>query len=67
MNQMSVLDKIMGVSEASELWGFSPDHIKKMCRDEDVNAVNIGNRWILEKHQKQPERKRERRGNEANT
>jgi len=56
---MSVLNKIMGVVEASEKWGFSPDHVKKMCRDGDVEATKIGKTWILEKEQETPKRKRE--------
>lgn len=55
---MGVLDKIMGVNEAAEKWGFSPDHVKKLCRDGDVYAVKIGKTWVIEKNQEKPKRKR---------
>jgi len=35
-----------------------PDHVKKMCRDGDVEATKIGKTWILEKEQNPPKRKR---------
>jgi len=53
-----VLDKIMGVNEAAEKWGFSPDHVKRLCRDGDVSAVKIGKVWVIEKNQEKPKRKR---------
>lgn len=51
---MSVLDQIMGVQEASQLWGLSPDHIKKLCRQRKVISRNIGNTWIIVKDQPNP-------------
>jgi excisionase family DNA binding protein len=53
----NVLDQIMGVNEAAELWGLSPDHVKRLCRDGDVNAVKIGKSWVLEKDQKNPKQR----------
>lgn len=51
---MSALDEIMGVVEASEKWGLSADHIKKLCRDGKVTAKKIGKTWILIKDQPNP-------------
>lgn len=56
---MDVLKQIMGVEEAGEMWGLSPDHVKKLCRDGVVEAVKIGKTWVLKKDQKNP-KKRER-------
>lgn len=51
---MNTLDKIMGVQEAAQLWGLSPDHVKRLCRDGKLIARNIGNTWILIKDQPNP-------------
>lgn len=51
---MKLLEEIMGVKEASELWGLSPDHIKRLCRDGKLIARNIGNTWIILKEQQNP-------------
>lgn len=56
---MDVLKQIMGVEEAGKMWGLSPDHVKRLCRDGTVEAVKIGKTWVLKKEQKNP-KKRER-------
>lgn len=50
------LNQIMGVKEASELWGLSPDHIKKLCREGKVISRNIGKTWIINKNQQNPKK-----------
>ena len=51
---MNPLTHIMGVNEASELWGLSPGTIKNYCARGKVKAIKIDNRWILEKNQLNP-------------
>ena len=51
---MSVLDRIMGVNEASEFWGLKPGYIKNLCASGKVLAVKIDNRWIIDKDQPNP-------------
>lgn len=51
---MNPLDHIMGTEEASELWGLSQDHIKRLCREGKVKCKLIGKTWILDRHQSNP-------------
>lgn len=51
---MDVLDQIMGVEEAGKLWGYSPDHIKRLCRDGKIKAKKIGKTWVIDKNQPNP-------------
>lgn len=48
------LDHIMGVVEAGELWGLSPDRVKGLCQKGEVKAIKIGNSWVLDKNQPNP-------------
>lgn len=57
---MNILNQIISVQEAAELWGLSPDHVKRLCRDGDVIAKKIGNSWAVLKNQDNP-KQRERR------
>lgn len=54
MNNENPLDLIMGVKEAGELWGLSPDRVKGLCQSGEVVAKKIGNSWILVKDQDNP-------------
>lgn len=51
---MNPLDSIMGTEEASERWGLSQDHIKRLCKRGKVKAKLIGKTWILIKDQPNP-------------
>ena len=51
---MNVLDAIMGVQEASELWSLHPDHIKRLCERGIVQARKIGKTWIILRVQPNP-------------
>lgn len=51
---MNVLDQIMGVQEAGELWGLSPDRVKGLCQNGEVLAKKVGNSWVLDKNQPNP-------------
>ncbi|MET1134704.1 helix-turn-helix domain-containing protein [Bacillus subtilis] len=53
---MSVLDKIMGVDEASELWGLSPGYIKNLCANSKIECKKIGKTWIISKEQPNPKK-----------
>lgn len=54
---MSILDQIVGVQEAAEMWGLSPDHVKKLCRDGEVAAKKIGKTWVVMKGQDNPKQR----------
>lgn len=51
---MNPLKHIMGTEEASERWGLTQDHIKRLCRDGKVKAVRIGKTWVLDRNQPNP-------------
>lgn len=52
------LDQIMGVQEASQLWGLNPDHIKRLCQKQIVISRNIGKTWIILKDQPNPSKRK---------
>lgn len=54
---MNILDKIIDVQEAAKLWGLSPDHVKKLCRDGEVQAKKIGNSWAVLRDQENPKQR----------
>jgi len=45
------LDDVIGVDEASQLWGLSPGTIKNYCAEGKIQAKKISNRWIILKDQ----------------
>jgi hypothetical protein len=49
-----VLDNIIGVEEASELWGLSAGYIKNLCAEGRIIAKKIGNTWVIDKLQENP-------------
>lgn len=56
---MNSLKHIMGTDTASERWGLSQDHIKRLCRDGKVKAVQIGKTWVLDSNQPNPKKENE--------
>ncbi|MEL1136224.1 DUF1413 domain-containing protein [Desulfitobacterium sp. THU1] len=54
MHDFDPLEHIMGVDEASEMWGLSPTYIKKLCYEQKLMAKKISNTWILSKFQSNP-------------
>lgn len=48
------LDNIIGVEEASKLWGLSPGTIKNYCADGKIIAKKIGKTWVIDKNQENP-------------
>jgi hypothetical protein len=55
---MNILDQVIGVDEASELWGLSPGYIKNLCAEGKVEARKIGKTWIILKNQNNPKMKK---------
>lgn len=55
-SQQDALNHIMGTEDASNLWGLSQDHIKRLCRDGKVKATLIGKTWIIDKNQDSPKK-----------
>ena len=51
---MDVLNKIMGVEEASQLWNLSPGYIKNLCAAGKLESKKIGKTWIITKEQPNP-------------
>lgn len=51
---ISVLDNVMGVNEAAELWSLKPGYIKNLCASGKVHARKIDNRWIIDKNHPNP-------------
>ena len=47
---------IMDTKEASELWGLSPDRIKRLCQTGEIQAKKIGNSWAIFKDQPNPKK-----------
>ena len=51
---VKVLENIIGVKEAAELWGLEASYIKNLCAQGKVKAKKIGNTWIIDKRQENP-------------
>lgn len=48
------LNNIIGVEEASQLWGLSPGYIKNLCAANKIKCKKIGKTWIIDKTQDNP-------------
>jgi hypothetical protein len=57
--KLIVLDLVMGVEEASQLWGLSPGYIKNLCAHQDIKAKKIGKTWVIDKTQPNPSKNSE--------
>lgn len=55
---MNILDQIMGVEEAAELWRLTPGTIKNYCASGRVISKKIGKTWVIVKDQKNPKQVR---------
>jgi hypothetical protein len=51
-----MLDNIIGVEEASQMWGLSPGYIKNLCAEDKIKAKKIGKTWIIDKTQPNPKK-----------
>ena len=56
VRENSILNRLMGIEEAAETWGISIMTLKKYCAAGKVDAVKVGNVWILDKEQPKPEK-----------
>jgi hypothetical protein len=57
---VNILEEIMGVEEASELWSLSPGYIKNLCAEERIQARKIGKTWVISKKQPNPKQIKEK-------
>lgn len=53
---MNVLDLVMGVSEAAEMWGLGMDRVKRLCQEGEVECKKIGKTWVILKDQHNPKK-----------
>lgn len=51
---LEILENVIGVNEASEIWGLGVDRIKSLAQDGKIEAKKIGKTWVIEKYQKNP-------------
>mgnify|MGYP001065299835 CR=1 FL=1 len=49
-----MLENIIGVEEASQIWGLSPGYIKNLCAEGKIIAKKIGKTWVIDKTQENP-------------
>ncbi len=54
LKSVNVLGEIMGVEQASSIWGLSPERIKHLCADGKVKSIKIGKTWIIDQNQDNP-------------
>ncbi len=47
---------VMDIDEASELWGISKPHLKRLCVNDKIIARKVGRIWLIEKDQANPRR-----------
>lgn len=50
----NILSQLMTTEEASELWGLSQDHIKRLCSSNKVVARKRGKTWLILRDQPNP-------------
>lgn len=46
---MNILDKVIGVKEASKITGLAEGTIKNYCASGDIKAKKIGKTWVIDK------------------
>lgn len=54
---MNILERVISVREAAELWGLSPGTVKNMCAAGTVKAKKIGPTWVIDSAQETPARR----------
>lgn len=55
--EVEVLENVMGVDEASEVWELSPGHIKNLAAENKIKAKKIGKTWVIDKTQANPKKR----------
>jgi Helix-turn-helix domain len=48
------LDNVIGVEEASKIWGLSAGTIKNYCAEGKIISKKIGKTWVIDKNQDNP-------------
>lgn len=61
MTKNNILDQVIGVEEAAELWNLSPGYIKNLCAEGKVQAKKIGKTWIIARDQENPSQEKSAR------
>ncbi|QSX24486.1 DNA-binding protein [Priestia megaterium] len=54
INEDYPLNQLMGVDDASKLWGLKAGYIKNLCAAKKIKSKKIGNSWVIDKNQKNP-------------
>lgn len=57
-----IFGKLMGIKEASEMWGLSQAQLKQICAKRLVICRKIGNSWVILKDQPNPKRIERKKG-----
>jgi len=52
-----LLDNLISADKAAEMWKLSPGTVKNMCADGKVDAVKVGNVWVIDKRQPNPKQR----------
>ncbi|MFA5998243.1 MAG: tail fiber domain-containing protein [Candidatus Paceibacterota bacterium] len=42
-------EKFIGTKEASELSGYNPDHLSRLSRSGEIDAIRVGRTWYIER------------------
>ena len=61
VEENNVLDFIIDIKEASELWGLSTSRIRQLAIEGKVKAKKIGKEWAIDKTQENPKTYRRKR------
>ena len=54
MSNQNPLESVIGVNEASELWGLTPGTVKNYCAEGTIISKKIGKQWIIWADQPNP-------------
>ena len=57
MSIQNPLESVIGVNEASELWGLTPGTVKNYCAEGTIISKKIGKQWIIWADQPNPVRR----------
>lgn len=53
---MNILDNIIEIKDAAELWDLSISRIKTLCQNGEINAKKIGSSWAIDATQPNPKK-----------
>gem|GEM_PF-1570682 len=55
--QKDLLQNLIGVDKAAELWGLSEGYIKNLCAEGKIIAIKIGKTWVMDKRHPNPKKR----------